>query len=152
ALFGHDAWSRTGAMLARQVCKAQAADGYWEEAHRGQGPSPSYHRVHLHGLDLYCRNSNDEEVRPALFKAIEFAVRAAYPDGVAIETFDGRQPYAGVFAAGMAANALSRTPAGRRLLCNQITACEHLGGMDARNPTGYAMRWYALVSADFMLD
>ena len=152
ALFDHDAWRRTGAMLARQICKAQTPDGYWEEAHRGQGPSPSYHRVHLHGFDLYYRVSNDPDVKPALDKAVEFAVRAAYPDGVAIETFDGRQPYAGVFAAGMAANALSRTPAGRRLLRNQMAASDKLGGLDARNPVGYAMRWYSLAGTDFMLD
>ena len=49
-------------MLGRQVSNAQTADGYWDEAHRAHGPSPAYHRVHLHGLDFYYRNSRDEAI------------------------------------------------------------------------------------------
>jgi len=151
-LFDNAAWRRSGGFLARQVSRMQTADGYWDEAHRGQGPSPNYHRTHLHGLDLYYRFSGDDEVRDALYKGVEFAVRAAYPDGTPIETFDGRQPYLAAFAVGMAANALSRTPRGRRLLRNQTSRLDELGVTDATSPTGFAVNWYAFATTDFMTD
>jgi hypothetical protein len=151
-LFEVPSWEETARMLARQVCKMQTCDGYWDEAHRGHGPSPSYHRVHLHGLDLYYRLSGDEDVRPALQKGIEFAVRAAYPDGVPIETFDGRQPYVATFSMGMAANALSRTREGRMLLLQQIRRLTALGCADAYDPCGFALTWYAFSTTDFMID
>lgn len=149
-LFDRPELLRAARMLAKQVCKMQTTDGYWDEAHRGQGPSPSYHRVHLHGLDLYVRNSGDESVRPALERGIAFCVRAAYPDGVPIETFDGRQPYFSSFA--MAASALTRTPAGRRLLRNQCAPSDRLGQLDVNRPCGFGLSWYVFAGTDFMLD
>jgi len=151
-LFGNDAWMQTAQFAARQVTKMQTVDGYWDEAHRGQGPSPNYHRTHLHGLDLYYRYSGDEEVKNALHKGIDFAIRTAYPDGTPIDAFDGRQPYLAAFAAGMAANALSRTPRGRRLLRRQCEQLDTLGVTDVHSPVGFAVSWYAFATTDFMLD
>lgn len=151
-LFDRPEWMDAARMLARQLCKAQMPDGYWDEAHRGHGPSGNYHRVQLHGLDLYYRISGDEAVRPALDRGIAFAVRTAYPDGLPIETFDGRQPYAAAFAVGMAAGALSRTPEGRRLLRLQCRRCGELGLADAAAPCGFALFWYVFATTDFLLD
>jgi hypothetical protein len=149
-LFKNDAWLRTAQMLARQVSKLQTADGYWDEAHRAHGPSPAYHRVHLHGLDLYYRNSDDELIKPVLDKAIEFSIRSAYPDGTPIETFDGRQPYSGIF--GVGSHALSRHPQGRRMLRNSIAFLDRIGSLDVKHPTGFAMSWYAFAGTDFLID
>ena len=151
-IFGRDDWQRTARFLARQVCKMQMPDGYWDEALRGMGPSPNYHRTHLHGLDMYYRYSGDEEVRGALYKAIDFGIRSAYGDGTPIETFDARQGYLATFAAGMAAGALSRTPQGRRVLRNQITRLDELNVSDAGEPCGFVLNWYAFATTDFMLD
>lgn len=151
-LFDNPGWRRWGQFLARQICKMQTPDGYWDESRRGQGPSPHYHRTFLHGLDLYYRFSDDQQVRQPLYRAIDFAVRSAYPDGVPIETFDGRQPYLAAFATAMAANALSRTPAGRRLLRRQMARMDELGIADARKPCGFALTWYVFATTDFMID
>ncbi len=152
ALFENDEWTRAGRFLARQVSKMQTLDGYWDEAHRGQGPSPSYHRTHLHGLDLYYRFSGDEEVGEALYRGIDFAVRAAFPDGTPVDCFDGRQPYLAAFAAGMAANALTRTAQGGRLVARQCERLDELGVTDATSPVGFALSWYVFATTDFMLD
>jgi hypothetical protein len=151
-LFDHPDWRRTAQMWARQVARMQTSDGYWDESYRGQGPSPNYHRTHLHGLDLYYRFSGDQEVREALYKGIDFAVRAAWPDGTPIDAFDGRQPYLAAFAAGMGSNALSRTAQGRRLLRRQIERLDELGVTDATRPCGFAVNWYLFATTDFMLD
>jgi len=151
-MFDNDNWRRTGQLWARQICRMQLPDGYWDESRRGQGPSPNYHRTQLHGLDLYYRFSNNPEVKDVLYKGIEFAVRAAYPDGTPIETLDGRQPYVAAFAVGMAANALTRTPQGRRLIRNQIRRMDELGLTDAKHPCGFALTWYVFATTDFMVD
>ncbi|MDD4888579.1 MAG: hypothetical protein PHU85_01520 [Phycisphaerae bacterium] len=145
-------WRASGQFLARQVCAMQTVDGYWDESRRGQGPSPNYHRTHIAALDLYYRFSNDEQVREPLFKAIEFAIRAAYPDGTPIDVFDGRQAYIAAFAVAMAANAFTRTPQGRRLVRNQIARLEELGVTDGKSPVGFALNWYLFAATDFMLD
>lgn len=151
-VFERDDWRRVGQFLARQVCRVQMPDGYWDEALRGMGPSTNYHRTHLHGLDMYYRYSGDEQVRECLYKAIDFGVRSAYKDGTPIETFDARQGYLATFAAGMAAGALSRTPQGRRVLRNQIARLDELNVSDAGEPCGFVMNWYAFATTDFMLD
>ncbi len=151
-MFDRQDWRRTGQFLARQVCKTQMPDGYWDEAVRGHGPSTNYHRTHLHGLDLYYRASGDEQVRETLYKAIDFGVRTSYRDGTPIETFDARHGYLATFAAGMAAGALSRTPQGRRVLRNQIARLDELNVSDAGEPCGFALNWYAFATTDFMLD
>ncbi|HTL52339.1 MAG TPA: hypothetical protein VL860_07195 [Planctomycetota bacterium] len=151
-LFGREDWLRAAARLARQIGVMQTPDGYWDEAHRGHGPSPNYHRVHLHGLDLYYRNSGDAAVLETLARATQFATRAAWPDGSPVETFDGRQPYLAAFAVGMAANAFTRTAEGRRLLALQCELADRVGIADARHPTGFALTWYAFATTDFMID
>ncbi|MCG3179839.1 MAG: hypothetical protein BIFFINMI_02185 [Phycisphaerae bacterium] len=151
-VLGRPDYCRVARMVARQGCRMQTHDGYWDESRRGHGPSPNYHRTHIHGLDLYQRWSGDEEVLPTLLKGIEFAVRSAYPDGTPIEAFDGRQPYLAAFAVGMAANALSRTADGRRLLRLQQRRLDELELTCGDKPTGFAVLWYLFASTDFMFD
>lgn len=150
--FDDAGYRETATFIARQAARMQTADGYWDESRRGHGPSPNYHRTQIHGLDLYQRWSGDEAVLPALEKGIELAVRMAYPDGTPIDTFDGRQPYLAAFAVGMAANALSRTARGRRLLRLQNKRLDELSICDGRSPTGFAVAWYLYAATDFMLD
>jgi hypothetical protein len=151
-ILGNKSWSEFGTFLVHQMMKMQTPDGYWEEAHRGHGPSPNYHRTFLHGLDLYYRESGDEEVREPFFKAIDFAIHSAYPDGMPIDTFDARQPYLSGFEGGVGGNALSRLPEGRRLLRKSLERLDETGVSDARDACGFQTTWLAFNHLDFLLD
>ena len=83
-------WEAAGVAMIHAVAAAQEPGGYWAEH---GGPSVIYNHVYLHGLGLYYAFTRDEHVLPALAAAVEFHQTFCYPNGVPVETVDGRVKY-----------------------------------------------------------
>ena len=89
-LLGRPDWEAAGVAMIHAVAAAQEPGGYWAEH---GGPSVIYNHVYMHGLGLYYAFTRDEQVRPALEAAVEFHQTFSYPNGVPVETVDGRVKY-----------------------------------------------------------
>ena len=116
-LFGKPDWRTAGQAMMQAVVDAQQPDGYWAEH---GGPSVLYNHVYVHGLGLYYAFTGDPLVLPALEAASEFHQTFCYPDGVPVETVDGRVKYRERLMC-MGWVGFSACPKGRRLV-------QHLAG------------------------
>ena len=113
-------WRERGAQFLRKVSQAQLEGGYWTE---GEGPLVHYNFVYLDALGTYFTLTGDEEVLPAIERAIRFHIHFTYPSGQAVETIDLRNPYVPTVLPGIPAFTL--TAGGRGWLRNQW---HNLGG------------------------
>ncbi len=111
-------WQAAGEAIVLAVAGAQHPEGYWAEH---GGPTTLYNHVYVHALGLYHAQSGDERVVPALARAADFHAAFTYPDGVPVETVDGRVSYTGSRMT-MGPVGFSVTPRGRRL-ARQIINC-----------------------------
>jgi hypothetical protein len=109
-------WQRQAAAFLVKVAGQQAEGGYWSE---GTGPVVVYDFVYIDALGTYYAMSNDERVRPALEKAIEFHRHFTYPSGHSVETIDQRNPFHATISPGNVAFTLSAS--GRTYLQRQWT-------------------------------
>jgi hypothetical protein len=114
------AWCARATQFLRDVAKAQFEGGYWTE---GQGPLVLYNLVYVDALGTYYKLSGDQEVLPAIQRAIRFHRHFTYPSGQAVETIDLRNPYSPAVLSGNPAFTI--TPEGRAWLQNQW---RNLGG------------------------
>jgi hypothetical protein len=89
-LFDREAWKAQAREFLRKVAAAQSPHGWWPEH---QGPVVAYNFVYVDALGVYYSMSNDPEVLPALERAARYHASFTYPDGSAVETADGRNPY-----------------------------------------------------------
>ena len=89
-LFARPDWQAAGTALIQAVVAAQQPGGYWAEH---GGPSTLYNYVYVHGLGLHYKFTSDAGLLRALEAATEFHQRFVYPNGVPVETIDGRVKY-----------------------------------------------------------
>jgi len=107
-------WRGRAEQFLRKVAQAQFEGGYWAE---GAGPLVHYNFVYLDALGTYYKLSGDEEVLPAIERAIRFHDHFTYPSGQGVETIDLRNPYKPKVLPGCPAFTL--TPEGRAWLRRQ---------------------------------
>ncbi len=111
-VFDRPQWCGVAEELIMKAVEAQHPDGYWPEH---GGPTPLYNHIYVHALGLYYRFTGDDRVLKALERAAQFHQAFTYPDGVWVETIDGRVQYKGhVFNMGWVGFAVTAT--GRRLV------------------------------------
>ena len=122
--FNRPAWRQRAAEYLRAVAAAQSAHSWWEEH---GGPVVAYNFVYAEALGIYLSLTGDETVRPALERAAQYHAEFTYPDGSAVETVDGRNPYAAGIRLGN--NGFSLTPAGRGWLARQHRLFLQEGGI-----------------------
>ena len=108
--FDNTEWLNVGRDMIYKAVSEQQAGGYWSEH---GGPTTSYNYVYVHAIGLYYEFSGDEGVIDALYKATQFHINFTYPDGVPVETIDGRVKYRGT-PSDSAHAAFSIFPEGRR--------------------------------------
>jgi hypothetical protein len=89
-VFGRDEWKAQSAAFMQKVVDAQSPNGWWAE---GGGPVVSYNFVYSDALGTYYGMSGDGAVLNALELAARYHASLTYPDGSAVETVDGRNPY-----------------------------------------------------------
>lgn len=89
-LFGRDDWADAGREGIYRAVREQSPDGFWFE---GGGPTTRYNSVYVHAIGLYYHFTGDKAVEDALKRATDFHVSFTYPDGVPVETVDGRVLY-----------------------------------------------------------
>jgi len=111
-LFARPDWQTAGTAMIRAVVAAQQPGGYWAEH---GGPSTLYNYVYVHGLGLYYKFTGDASLLPALEAASDFHQSFIYPNGVPVETVDGRVKYLDRIM-GMGWVGFSACPQGRRLV------------------------------------
>jgi len=70
---------------------AQNPGGYWTEG--TAGPLIGYNFVYVDAVGTYYALSGDASVLPALQRAAQYHATFTYPDGTAVYTIAGRQPY-----------------------------------------------------------
>ncbi len=115
-VFGRDDWKKQAAAFVRKVARTQHKDGFWSE-HRG--PVVIYNFVYVEAIGGYHALSGDKSVLPALRRAAVFHANLTYPDGINVETVDGRNPYhPGRVSAGNVG--FTFTPEGRGFLLRQL--------------------------------
>ncbi len=89
----------------------------WMRAYHHGGPVVAYNFVYVDALGVYLTLTGDEAVRPALERAARYHAEFTYPDGSAVETVDGRNPYAAGVRLGN--SGFTKTAAGRGFLQRQ---------------------------------
>ena len=109
-IFDNEKWRAAGETMIHRSVEAQTEGGYWLEH---GGPTTSYNLVYVHAIGLYYEFSKDERVLSALRRGLDFHIRYTYPDGVPVETIDGRVKYRGSVSDSAHA-AFSLFPQGRR--------------------------------------
>ncbi len=113
-VFDRPDWRDRAAAYLRAVADAQSEHGWWEEH---GGPVVAYNFVYVDVLGVYLTLTGDEAVRPALERAARYHAEFTYPDGSAVETVDGRNPYAAGVRLGN--SGFTKTAAGRGFLQRQ---------------------------------
>jgi hypothetical protein len=113
-VFDREAWKAQAAAFLGRIAAAQSPDGWWPEH---DGPVVAYNFVYSDALGVYYSMSGDKTGLAALGRAARYHAAYTYPDGSAVETVDGRNPYhAGVH---LGNPGFSHTPAGRGYLAQQ---------------------------------
>jgi hypothetical protein len=123
-VFERPVWTERAAAYLRAVAEAQSEFGWWEEH---GGPVVAYNFVYAEALGIYLSLTGDEAVRPALERAAQYHAEFTYPDGSAVETVDGRNPYMTGIKLGN--NGFALTPAGRGWLARQHRLFLQQGGV-----------------------
>jgi hypothetical protein len=121
----HDAWKCAGILTASrvyerpeweelaqfqmtQLLKYQLSPGFWDE-NRHHGPSMSYNHTMSTPLFLYWKMTGREDVKAAMLRLVDFAIRYGCPDGSPGGALDGRMHA----RSGRLNPAMSQTPEGR---------------------------------------
>jgi hypothetical protein len=89
-VFERPDWQQQAAQFLHRVADAQSAHGWWAEH---DGPVVAYNFVYAEALGVYLSLSGDQAVLPTLERAARYHAEFTYPDGSAVETVDGRNPY-----------------------------------------------------------
>jgi len=109
-VLGRAAWRRPADAEAARYARDCHPDGYWPEHH---GPAVRYNSVSIRGMAMYRRASGCREHDAVIRRAVEFNLKASYPGGAAVETFDERNRYGPRWGV-MALDAMALSPMGRR--------------------------------------
>ncbi|MSS73365.1 MAG: hypothetical protein EXS64_18025 [Candidatus Latescibacteria bacterium] len=113
-VFGREAWKAQAQAFLGRIAGVQSPEGWWAEH---DGPVVAYNFVYSDALGVYYSMSQDPTGLAALDRAARYHAAYTYPDGSAVETVDGRNPYhAGVH---LGNPGFSHTPAGRGYLAQQ---------------------------------
>ncbi|MFA6563409.1 MAG: hypothetical protein WCV00_15995 [Verrucomicrobiia bacterium] len=91
-VFAQDDWCRLAEGGLQRVIAVQQPGGYW---HEGGGPTTLYNFVTTDAISLYAIETGNAAAWQAVRKAEEFHRAFTYPDGVPVETIDGRVHYTG---------------------------------------------------------
>ena len=145
---GRDDWKKQAAAFMRKVIARQHKEGYWSEH---AGPVVLYNFIYSEALGGYHAMSGDKSVLPALRRAAVFHANLTYPDGINVETVDGRNPYhPGRVSAGNVGFTFS--PEGRGFLLRQLgrlhAAGKKVGADHAAQILLYGAAGPAVVTAD----
>ena len=89
-VFDRGDWREQARAFMPTVCKAQSPHGWWPEQ---GGPVVAYNFIYAEALGVYHAMSEDKSVLDALERASNYHANFTYPDGSAVETIDGRNPY-----------------------------------------------------------
>jgi hypothetical protein len=89
-VFDRKDWEGQAEAFMSSVAEEQSPHGWWAEH---GGPVVSYNFVYLEALGTYFGISGDEKVLGALERGARYHANLTYPDGSAVETVDGRNPY-----------------------------------------------------------
>jgi len=147
-LLKREEWCETARFQRAQLARLQHPAGYWEEPVIGQGPSPTYHHLHLGALGLFACYAGEHDV-PDFQRALGFALASSYPDGTPLECLDGRNGFAPE-AALSSAPALVQHPAGRKRLHALQQALDELRGEIPEHR--FASTWSAFIEPCFLVD
>jgi hypothetical protein len=109
-IFKREDYLKAGKEAIYRVVKGQDPRGFWPEH---GGPTTHYNLVYMHAIGLYYYFSLDESVLESLKKSLDFQICFTYPDGVPVETIDGRVKYSPNISL-MALPAFCLFPKGRR--------------------------------------
>ncbi|MFP4026773.1 MAG: hypothetical protein ACLFWL_03180 [Candidatus Brocadiia bacterium] len=113
-VFDRQQWREQSKAFMAKVVARQSPNGWWPEH---EGPVVAYNFVYSEALGVYYSMSGDTSVLDALERASRYHANLTYPDGSAVETLDGRNPYQeGVRLRG---SGFSHTPIGRGYLMHQ---------------------------------
>ncbi len=82
-------WREMAVRFFHQMIAARTAEGFWEEG-RHHGPSMRYNGLMLPPLAWMWRLAGDEPCRRAAAALARFMATYAYPDGITVGPFDGR--------------------------------------------------------------
>ena len=122
-VFERDEWREQSGAFMQRVVDAQSPNGWWAE---GGGPVVSYNFVYSDALGTYYGMSGDKAVLNALELAARYHASLTYPDGSAVETVDGRNPYHGGVHLGNPG--FTHTAPGRGYLAQQHALHLRVGG------------------------
>lgn len=88
--FGRNDLGKIADAIFKETATAILPAGYWHENH---GPVNVYDHVTASALAVYAEETQAPWAKAALCKNLEFHSQFTYPDGVPIETVDGRVRY-----------------------------------------------------------
>ena len=88
-VFSQPAWCDRGVLLFKQLLARQTKEGFWEDD-RHHGPSARYCGLMLPSLAWMYRWTSDEAFGDAARRLADFMATYAYPDGITVGAFDGR--------------------------------------------------------------
>jgi len=92
SILGERRWQERGLNCIQQAAAAQRPAGFWPEH---EGATTLYNLVYVHAIGLFHCFTGMESLRECLRRALEFHLTFTYPDGVPVETIDGRVKYTG---------------------------------------------------------
>ncbi len=111
-VLGNRQWEQLGGRaMHRLAAEEQAEDGYWGEF-TDNGPATGYNYITMCCVAVYAEHSRDEDALAALRRATDFHKHFTWPDGIPVETIDGRNRHRSVSAWGQFG--FSHWPDGRR--------------------------------------
>ena len=91
AILKRDDWMELGLSTIRRLAADQHPDGYYSET--TPGPAMMYNTVTLAAIGRMAAWTGDAGLWDAADRSARFHQRFCYPDGLDIETFDGRNRY-----------------------------------------------------------
>lgn len=147
-LLEREEWCDRARFQRGRLALVQLPEGYWDEPLIGQGPSPTYHHLHLGALGLFAWHAGDHDA-PDLNQALTFALATSYPDGTPVDCLDGRSAFAPE-AALSSAPALAQHPQGRTRLRALQRTLDELRDDDPDRQ--FSSTWSAFIEPCFLVD
>ena len=89
-ILGRPGWIEQAEFEACQLIAYQTPEGFWEEG-RHHGPSMKYNSLMLGPMAVLARETGNENIRDSAARLARFMATWAFPDGVTVGAFDGRQ-------------------------------------------------------------
>jgi hypothetical protein len=133
-------WLDLARFQTKQLIRYQTPEGFWEEG-RHHGPSMKYNALQLGALAVTAEETGDEYIRAAAARLADFMARWAFPDGVTVGAFDGRQSTSpGYF--GRVVPGLELAESGPAHLDRILQFWEEAGWLDDPTAVGPS-NWYA---------